>query len=57
MRLTLNTFFLSLLLFTSMLSGWGFSLPYTFAAGKPHAIPAHMTFKQFLQQDASDRQR
>ena len=54
-RLTLNTFFLSLLLFTSLLSGWGFSLPYAVAAGRPHAAPANMTFKQFLQQAASDR--
>src|SRR5260370_34992520 len=54
-RLTLNTFFLSLLLFTSILSGWGFSLPYAVAAGRPHAAPANMTLKQFLQQAASDR--
>src|SRR5258708_9887138 len=54
-RLTLNTFFLSLLLFTSLLSGWGFSLPYAVAAGRPHAAPANMTFKQFLQQAPSDR--
>src|SRR6266699_7232067 len=55
LRLILNAFFLSLLLFTSLLSGWGFSLPYVYAGGHPHAAPANMTYKKFLQQAASDR--
>src|SRR5258708_3787873 len=43
LRLALNTFFLSLLLFTSMLSGWGFSRSYASAASagnpNPHLSP------------------
>ncbi len=39
LRLTLNTFFLSLLLFTSMLSGWGFSRSYASAASAGNPNP------------------
>jgi hypothetical protein len=58
-RLTLNSFFLSLLLLTSILSGWGFAKAYAFA-GPPHAkaTPGSLTFQKFLQlskQPASKR--
>src|SRR5258708_23377746 len=52
-RLTLNTFFLSLLLFTSLLRGWGFSLPDAVAAGPPHTAPPNITFKHFFHQASS----
>lgn len=48
--------FLTILLGSNVLGGWRFNPSIAFAATKPHAIPAHMTFQQFLNEMRHEQQ-
>ncbi|MHB8600986.1 MAG: hypothetical protein ACYDER_29805 [Ktedonobacteraceae bacterium] len=53
-RQWLVSLFLSLLLCANVIGSWAFSPTIALAAAHPHALPAHLTLQQYLQQGRPD---